>query len=155
MFLLRIPELAIVLLFSIHFNHWQYTGSPKCTWGCLLPTLLALNIGVYDWWILWRCHVYELLLDADYSCPENMPVSIKKQNVCSLKNMCPRTGHANTFFKGCRTVLKWYRKIQLLHRQGSLKCTILSLSSDLHSGAEGGGNVPITWMPTTVKQEEQ
>ena len=30
---------------------------------------------------------YELLLDADHSCPENMPVSIKKQNVCSLKNL--------------------------------------------------------------------
>ena len=34
-----------------------------------------------------RCHVYELLLDADHSCPENMPVSLKKQTVCSLKNV--------------------------------------------------------------------
>ena len=27
--------------------------------------------------------------------------------------------------------------------------------SDAHSGAVGGGNAPISWMPTAVKQEEE
>jgi len=40
-------------------------------------------------------------------------------------------------------------------RQQHLTSAASLQSREPHSGAEGGGNAPISWMPTTVKQERR